>query len=206
MGKPKKYYVVWKGHQPGIYDSWEACSKQVSGFPGAKYKSFATRTEAASAFSGRSVDYIGARSSSRENAPAGGPIQASVCVDAACDGAPGNLEYRAIDLESGKVLFEQGPFNEGTNNVGEFLAIVHAAALLKEQGSTKPIYSDSRTAISWVRKRHANTKLQRTDENELLFDLIHRAENWLLENDIVNEVLKWETKAWGEIPADYGRK
>jgi ribonuclease HI len=35
---------------------------------------------------------------------------------------------------------------------------------------------------------------------------MERAEKWLLSNEFSNEILKWETKAWGEIPADFGRK
>ena len=108
--------------------------------------------------------------------------------------------------DTGKVVFKQGPFEDGTNNVGEFLAIVAAATYLKSNGSKVPIYSDSATAMAWVRKKYANTKLVRTRKNEPLFVLIRKAEAWLHENPIHNRILKWQTKAWGEIAADFGRK
>ena len=62
-------------------------------------------------------------------------------VDAACSGNPGPMEYQAIDLATGAQVFHFGPLH-GTNNIGEFLAIVHALALLDRQGVTgKTIYS-----------------------------------------------------------------
>jgi len=116
------------------------------------------------------------------------------------------MEYQGVDTKSGKVLFRQGPFPEGTNNIGEFLAIVHGLAYLKKRNSNRLIYSDSRTAMSWVRKRKCNTKLQENEGNHSLFELIQRAETWLKSNSYNTPIVKWETKAWGEIPADFGRK
>ncbi len=209
--KQNKYYVVWRGHQTGIFNSWPECQKQVSGFPGAKYKSFLSRQEAEAAFSGSSVDYIPKQGTQGERvetgrSSVGKPILASISVDAACEGNPGRMEYRGVETDTGKILFEKGPFAVGTNNIGEFLAIVHAAAMLKKMASPKPIYSDSRTALSWVRKKRANTTLKRTARNQELFDLIEQAERWLADNEIANKILKWETAAWGEVKADYGRK
>ena len=45
-----KYYVVWKGITPGVYDNWGECKAQVDGQDGAKYKSFETKEEATKAF------------------------------------------------------------------------------------------------------------------------------------------------------------
>ena len=127
-------------------------------------------------------------------------------VDAACSGNPGPMEYRAIDLQTGAQVFHFGPIH-GTNNIGEFLAIVHALALMDKQGITdKVIYSDSYNAILWVKNRRCKTKLEHTPETEGLFQLIARAEDWLWRNPQHAPVLKWETAQWGEIPADFGRK
>ena len=196
MGKSKqKYFVVWEGKTPGIYDSWEACKQQVHGYAGALYKGFGTREEARKAMLSSCWDYIGKRAKEREVATqkAAVPAEAleSLSVDAACSGNPGLMEY---------------PFEDATNNVGEFLALVHGLALLKQQGSTLPVYSDSRTARAWVREKKAKTKLERTPRNAALFDLIERAERWLRDNDYPNEVRCWDTDHWGEIPADFGRK
>ena len=136
----------------------------------------------------------------------GKPNYHSIAVDAASSGNPGVMEYRGVDTQTGKVLFKQGPFQEGTNNIGEFLAIVHGLAYLARHGSKRIIYSDSRTAISWVKKKKCNTRLKASEKNKDLFELIHRAEAWLTTNTYPNPILKWETRAWGEIPADFGRK
>ena len=129
----------------------------------------------------------------------------ALCVDAACSGNPGPMEYRGVHLPSGKEIFHFGPVH-GTNNIGEFLAIVHAMALLKQKGLSMPVYSDSRTAIIWVQKHKAKTTLERTAENQPLLDLVARAEAWLRQNGIPFPLFKWDTDQWGEVPADFGRK
>ena len=137
--------------------------------------------------------------------------EAGVCldawaVDAACSGNPGPMEYQAIDLQTGAQVFHFGPM-KGTNNIGEFLAIVHALALCWQKGlHDKTIYSDSYNAILWVNKRQCKTKLERTPETEPLYQIILRAENWLRTHHFRNPIIKWETQKWGEVPADFGRK
>ena len=131
--------------------------------------------------------------------------QIEIYTDGACSGNPGPMEYRGVHIASRQEVFHFGP-TKGTNNIGEFLAIVHGLALLKQKGFDMPIYSDSVNAISWVRQKKCKTKLPRTAETEELFKLIERAEKWLRENTYTTRILKWETKEWGEIPADFGRK
>lgn len=206
-----KFYVVWIGKQPGIYTSWSDCQKQVEGHEGARYKGFPTRELAEAAFHDDHEKYLSRELNSQkkivcDNRLIGVPISDSICVDAACSGNPGILEYRGVDTKSGAELFRQGPFPEGTVNIGEFLAVVHALAYLRQRNSDWPVYSDSRTAIAWIRKKSANTKLERTAKSEKLFELLSRAEAWLNSNTWPNNVLKWETEYWGEIPADFGRK
>ncbi len=211
MSKKKKFYVVWKGRKPGVYDSWEDCKKQIFQYEGAKYKSFLDLASANTAFKGNFVDYV--KKDPRKlafkeqyNPIIGKPIKNSICVDAACSGNPGTLEYRGVDNRNKQEIFRIGPYEQGTVNIGEFLAIVHALALLKKNDSDLPIYSDSKTAMVWVRKKKANTKLTKTKRNEKLFELLERAERWLKQNTYENKIIKWETKYWGEIPADFGRK
>ena len=211
MKKAKnKYYVVWEGHQTGIFDTWEKCRKQVDGYTAAKYKGFPSIEEAKAAMVNSPWNYFGktekAPVSSEMRKLYGEPLQQAICVDAACKGNPGILEYRGVDTKSGAELFRQGPFPHGTVNIGEFLAVVHALAYLNQRKSTWPIYSDSRTAISWVKKKAIKTNLQRTANSELLFSLVDRALNWLRDNSYPNKVIKWQTEFWGEIPADFGRK
>lgn len=211
MAKKQKFYVVWKGKKPGIYESWDDCSAQIKGVKGAQYKAFSSFPEAKKAYNGNYADYKGKKSgkeelSLEEKLKYGEPNHHSIAVDAASSGNPGVMEYQGVDTKTKKRLFRQGPFPEGTNNIGEFLAIVHGLAFLKEKQSDRIIYSDSRTAMSWVRKKKCNTKLERTAKNKSLFELVERAEKWLKTNRYKTPIVKWETKAWGEIPADFGRK
>ena len=202
----QKHYVVWKGRQPGIYTSWAECEAQVKGFTGAEYKSFPTREMAENAFRNAYDDYKGKSGSSQKwlFAPTK-PVLPSICVDAACSGSPGPLEYRGVLTETGEEIFHAGPFQDGTNNVGEFLGIVLAMDWCINKKKELPIYSDSASAISWVRAGKCNTKLERLPSNRLLFDFIGRAEE-ALKTYPAFKVLKWDTRAWGEIPADFGRK
>ena len=126
-------------------------------------------------------------------------------VDAGCSGNPGPMEYQAVDLATGAQVFHFGPIH-GTNNIGEFLAIVHALALMEKQGIQKTIYSDSYNAILWVSKKKCKTKLERNQQTEPLFQIIARAEAWLRAHAIRVPIIKWETSKWGEVPADFGRK
>jgi ribonuclease HI len=208
----KKYYVVWEGIEKGIYASWATCKKNIDGHPGAKYKAFADKKLAEKAFKGSYEDYKGMDTkkktlSNKEKEAYGVPNLNSIAVDAACSGNPGLMEYRGVATATSTQLFIQGPFKSGTNNVGEFLALVHGLAWLQQKKEASlPIYSDSRIAISWVKQQKCKTKLPKNKDTEILFDLINRAENWLKTNRYNNPILKWETKAWGEIPADFGRK
>jgi ribonuclease HI len=207
-----KFYVVWKGLNPGIYDAWDACRQQVEGQEDAKYKAFPSRQEAVEALAKGHQAYL--RKATKPKAdnklsnatPTGSPILNTLAVDAACSGNPGDMEYRGVLTATKQEIFHVGPLKKGTNNVGEFLALVHGLALLKQQNSNLPIYSDSVNAIKWVKNKKCKTLLERSAVNEPIFDLIERAERWLKDNTYTTRILKWETAQWGEIPADFGRK
>ena len=209
-----KFYVVWSGRNPGIYSDWETCQKEIMGCKGAKYKGFPDRLSAETAFRQGPEDYWGKDvapmidlSKAKEQ-----PLSPAIAVDAACAGNPGKMEYQGVFADFGTQppttanLFKSPVFPNATNNIGEFLAIVHALALEKKNGWKYPIYSDSVNAQIWIRQKKCKTKLQRNDKNDYLFQLIERAENWLNNNAIEIPILKWKTEIWGEIPADYGRK
>ena len=211
MNKKPKYYVVWQGVEPGIYETWEECLLQTKGFAGAKYKSFESMQEAEAAFASSPYDYVKPKTEKttparRKDAPLPPEVlENSLAVDAACSGNPGQMEYRGVHVASRQQIFHFGPLY-GTNNIGEFLAIVHGLALLKQKNIQMPIYSDSVNAIGWVKKKQCKTKLERKEKTEELFKLIERAEKWLAQNTYTTQILKWDTKKWGEIPADFGRK
>lgn len=212
-----KYYVVWAGFAPGVYDSWEECKQQIDGYQGAKYKSFKSKDAAVKAFRGDASEHIGLLNQVAKAITQSKPtpyyhltntaiVYDSIAVDAACSGNPGKMEYRGVYVMTGKQIFHQGPFEKGTNNIGEFLALVHGLALLKQNNSPLPLYTDSVNAMLWVKNKKCKTKLERMPINEPIFDLIARAEKWLANNTYTTKIIKWNTKEWGEIPADFGRK
>jgi ribonuclease HI len=207
MGK-SKYYVVWKGRTRGIFSTWEECSASVKGYVDAQYMAFPSRALAEQAFRGRYAEYRDgtARAARLSRSGGDGPAPDSIAVDASCIGNPGPMEYRGVDIGQGREIFRQGPVANGTNNVGEFLAIVHALAYLKKEKLDWPIYSDSVQAMRWVAEKQCKTKLPRTEETRAVYALIARAQEWLRENTYANEVRKWKTEEWGESPADFGRK
>ena len=209
MGK-QKYYVVWKGVNPGVYDNWTECQLQIKNFKGAAFKSFDTLAEAEEAINLPAYSFTHKIQSKTKPYPGEKRIPEGfdlncLAVDAACSGNPGPMEYRGVYLLTGQEVFHFGPVY-GTNNIGEFLAIVHALALMKQKNINMPLYSDSRNAINWVKQKKCKTKLERNARTANLFDLIERAEKWLKTNNYTTPIIKWETDQWGEVPADFGRK
>lgn len=254
MAKKPKYYVVWEGHAPGIYTSWEEAEAQIKGYPKAVFKAFSSREEAEIAFEEGPLEYIGKGTEEKgERIKDKGEIEAlqqyecvkdlndskevkdltpskdrlellrkqaawkacqalpaavdaqAIAVDAACSGNPGQMEYRGVYLKTGEEIFHYGPVF-GTNNIGEFLAIVHGLALLQQRGYTIPIYSDSVNAMLWVKRKQCRTTLPLNEKTQTLHEHIRRAEIWLRTHSYTNDLRKWETEKWGEIPADFGRK
>lgn len=210
MAKKNNYYVVLKGHQTGMFLSWEQCKKAVEGAPAARYMGFETEQEAKKAWISQSFPEKPPKAekakTSSGRVKSTHIITPSIAVDAACSGVPGVMEYQGVLLPEKKPVFHQGPFPLGTNNIGEFLAIVHALAMMKQKGLSLPVYSDSKTAMSWVAKKKAKSNLVRNKKTEELWQMLERAEQWLQNNIYPNKVLKWETEIWGENPADFGRK
>lgn len=221
MSSGKKYYVVFKGRNPGVYDDWGDALEQVQGFEGAVYKGYQSSAEATAAYR-RAVQKedgndLGAflSGASNHNLPKPGQPDYMTnpevdldawAVDASCLGNPGKMEYQGVELMTGRTLFRIGPFDDATNNIGEFLAIVHAMALMTQQGKFHNIYSDSVSGMAWTRNRKIKTQLKPTNRNGKVFELMARAVTWLNTHQFPAKVLKWQTERWGEIPADFGRK
>lgn len=215
-----KYYVVFKGHNPGIYEDWEETKLQVSGFPGASYKGYNTVEEATEAYRNFTAaedmeDIMKMMDAAvKETKDSNGNVSRdnpevdwdAWAVDASCRKNPGPMEYRGVELKTGKVIFQRGPYEDGTNNIGEFLALVHAMALMTQRGEYHNIYTDSETAMKWWKRRNPNTKLKPTSKNARIFDLMARAKVWINTHQFPAKVMKWQTERWGEIPADFGRK
>lgn len=195
----KKHYTVWEGREKGVFDAWEKCKSSTDGYQGANFKSFSSYDEALEAFK------KGYERSNENTKDSSDFIEESVSVDSSASKAVGKVTYRGVYTKTGEVIFERS-IEMATNNIGEFLAIVHILALQVKQHRKFPVYSDSITAISWVMGKKVNTSLAQTPETRETWDLIHRAEKWLRENVHDIEILKWDTRKLGEIRADYGNK
>jgi len=201
MNAKTKFYVVWKGRKTGVFKTWEECALQINGFQGALYRAYSSMDEAKEAFIKGYSTPVRPKGSKLVGPR---PTENSICVDAACSVAKMVMEYRGVFHPSGKVLFHKGPFNGASNNIGEFLAIVHALSYMQKANINFPVYSDSVTAIAWVKKRRINTKI---DMDPKVIEMTQNAVDWLNNNTIENfQIRKWETSVWGEIPADFGRK
>ena len=221
MNYSKRFYVVWTGRHPGVYDNIDDAMEQVDDYPGASFKSYASAEEATDAYRKGAArndrNDIGALllNAQRQNIPQGGKPDYMQfpeidlngwAVDAACAGNPGRMEYRGVELMTGREIFRVGPFDKSTNNIGEFLAIVHALALMASRGERHTIYSDSMTGMSWVRNRKVKTQLKREASTEKSFQMMERALSWLNTHSYDVKIRKWDTDRWGEVPADFGRK
>jgi ribonuclease HI len=207
-----KFYVVWKGREIGVFSTWDSCKMQIEGFKGAQYKSFSDRASAEQAFK---MGYEACRQSADSNQQSVSyesfpenqrPITQSIAVDAACSGNPGKMEFQGVFVETKTHLFKSPVYEHGSNNIGEFLAIVYCLAWQKKNKLSYPIYSDSVNAQKWVREGICKTKITENDKNKPLFEVIRWAERWLKENSFRVPIYKWRTEIWGEIPADFGRK
>ena len=226
MAQKQRYYAVWQGKQPGVYSDWEGCKEQVLGVQGAQYKAFDTLAEAEQALrlpyssvvatapqrgSGSTGQQPGALYVDENGLTAvregleNPPVLDALAVDAACSGNPGVMEYQGIYIPTRTRVFHYRA-EKGTNNIGEFLAIVHGLSYLKKHHLNQIIYTDSRTALGWVKQKACKSKLPEDASTAELWDYIHRAENWLRANSYTTEIRKWDTDSWGEIPADFGRK
>lgn len=209
--KEKKYYVVWEWRNKWVFDNRDLCKEQIHQFPWAKYISFSSKELAEKAFLSNSNEFIWKKEfestlSKEELEKIWKPILESICVDWAWNTDTGDIEYQCVDTKTKQLIFRKWPYCDWTNNIAEFLWLIHALAYCKKNNLNTTIYTDSMTAISWVRKKKALTKLQKNDRNKELFELVERAENWLNNNSFSNRILKWETRGWWEIPADFGRK
>jgi ribonuclease HI len=213
MAYNRKWYVIWSSRGNSVFDSWEECKAMMEKYPDAHCKSFANQEDAIIAYRGNPDKEMGilrsiAKAKVHKINYAAFPdiIVDSIAVDAACSGNPGVMEYQGVDVRTGERIFHGGPFPEGTNNIGEYLAIVHALAMLKKQGKDTVIYSDSVSALAWVRNHKSKSKLVENTKNAELMAILRRADEWMSQNTFTNRIMKWDTGEWGEIPADFGRK
>ena len=107
----KKYYVVWKGHQVGVFDNWEDCKKQVEGFPAPEYKSFPNWEMAKYAFEKGSKEFLIKKPHPIKmimDGVYGQPVVPSISVDGAFSSTTRLAEYQGVDTETQTVIFKAG--------------------------------------------------------------------------------------------------
>ena len=206
-----KVYVIFNPLKlRGIYYTWEDCKttlKQCKGL-GHDYSSFKTLQEAQEAAKYGSLNEYKVKKASTKLWL--GKVQVPcLVVDAACSGCPGPVEYRGVVLPDGYEAFRHGPYVNGTNNIGEYLAIVTGLRWIEYRSLNFPLYSDSSCAIGWV-KSHGLCNSHCDTIGPDLKMLVDKAESWMrgptAHNLVSQRVRKWETNKWGEAPADFGRK
>ncbi len=218
----KNFYVVLKGHEIGIFKTWSECLTAVNGYSGALYKGFGTEEDILNDIQFKEIyNLLGNKKTTsksetiknNDKSAVKEYIEDSIAVDGACSGNPGLGEYQCVSVETEEVIFHHSEFENTTNNIMEFLALVEVLkyTLKLQKKDRKIIYTDSITAMAWVRNRKAKSTLEKLRGNEDSFLAIQRDEKWLKDNDddlklVESLITKWDTKKWGEIPADFGRK
>jgi ribonuclease HI len=215
----KKHYVVWVGNNTGVFDNWAETQKATSGAKGAKFKSFPNITEANKAFTESYELHYG--NSDGEKSTSGKikvkitkklDLKAYLTVDAAYNGK--ESEWRGVmcgtDFPHEPEIFRSPVHSGGSNNIGEFLALIEGICyLLKSNQLHIPIYSDSKTALAWHRnKEHKSTVIDNKINDPVMMNKFFKSFDFLNgKAKELNYILeKWHTKEWGEIAADFGRK
>jgi ribonuclease HI len=136
-------------------------------------------------------------------------FEKAICTDAACPSNPWPIEYRGVIVSTGKEVFNYGPLDWWSVNIAEFLAIVEWLKRLLQNQKYTILYSDSKTAIWWIKKGAINTTITKNKNNTILFEIIHESIQWLkLNSDRSNYITlsKRPTSQRGQIPADFWRK
>ncbi|MCY9861130.1 ribonuclease H family protein [Vibrio coralliirubri] len=211
----KNHYVVWVGRTTGVFDNWADTQAQISGFSGALFKGFTTLDEATAAFDAGYANAISTPSklstaSKVKGKPAslvGIPTHECITVDGAFSGSSKKMEYQCVMNLSREIIFRSKPFVGGSNNIAEFLALI--GAIRYRESIKRPdldIYSDSKTALAWVRDKQLNTTIDINTLDPVIQGRISSALQYIQTNPQPQNLKKWDTASWGEIPADFGRK
>lgn len=209
-----KFYVVWKGRDTGIFTSWSEVNELIKGFSGAEYKSYADQETAELEFSlgspkGRSNDENHTTTKLKEEPSDDhkAPDHECLTVDGSYLGGKKIMQYRCVWNQSKEEVFSTKPIEGGNQNIAEFLALVGA---MKYRVSTKQydlhIYSDSQTALSWVRNCKIKSSYDLSQLDEVVQERIYGALKFIAKSGVRKNLYKWDSALWGDIPADYGRK
>jgi ribonuclease HI len=184
----KRYYVVVRGRNPGIYEAWfgpEGAKVQVDSFQGAVYKGF-TSYEDALSFAGRPVRSAekagtaqragsGTKPGSQDVDKWPSPEDALlIYTDGGCISNPGPGGYGIVMIEGDLRKELSGGFILTTNNRMELMAgIVGLKSISGKNSKPVAVYSDSRYFVDGITKGWA----RRWRRNGWMRDNSHPAEN-----------------------------
>lgn len=164
MAGKKKYYAVYKGRKPGIYNNWPEAKSQIDGFNGAVYKGFVTYDEAAGWMKKPVIRKNPAKGALPENHGASGkpkPGEVTVYTDGGSLGNPGPGGYGAVIMYEGKIIELSGGFRLTTNNRMELTGAIVALQNLPVKEKPVTLYTDSSYVVNgitkgWAKKWRAN--------------------------------------------------
>lgn len=109
------------------------------------------------------------------------------------------MAYKGFNESTNKWIFKVKYKGYCTQNVADFMAIVHALHYCKINNIDLPIYNDNLVAIKWVKDKKVNSLLIKTKENHELFQSFENALVILKQNDFLNPILFWKKKELGNI-------
>lgn len=138
-----------------------------------------------------------------------------VFVNCKCEDNPGIAKFQLYDLNLKKVLTVSDNFY-CSNDLTEFLGLVNSIYYCFHNNH-EHLFSNSETAISWIRKKKYRSNLIRTKETEITWDKINKALKWLKTLEYTDKsgsfrdpstkkivyVHKWLESEWGKSPLFY---
>ncbi len=138
----KKYYAVKAGRQTGIFQAWDKCKAQVTGFPNAQFKGFDTLQEAES-YLGASAGTSPAPANQADTfTPPTATDEAAAYVDGSFDVKTNTFSFGVVLFHNGRTLQFAGADQDAhlssmRNVAGEIKGAQHAMAYCVEQGISR---------------------------------------------------------------------
>jgi len=154
----KKYYAIAVGRKPGIYGDWPTAQAQVQGYPGAKFKGFATRAEAQGWLDHPPATTPGAgKRRSSTAAPAKGDTspqegEVTIYTDGGARYNPGPGGYGVVQIYQGDRQELSGGYRLTTNNRMELMGCIVALRELQPRDTAVTLYSDSSYVVNGISK------------------------------------------------------
>lgn len=142
-----------------------------------------------------------------------------IAVDASMRGGKtgasnGVIEWRVVDLVTGHEIHRSNIYPQGTISLAELLAIYDGLKFFMDANLHNEefpfLYTDSKVAYEWANGRPIKSSLPVNEATGPLWSMVWSDQGWaeLPEvRDVIKDKLRmWNTKEWGENPADLGYK